>query len=315
MHLLLSCAQLQNLLHQLLRRMSTARAQGCGRSRYGSNHGCWCRSRHCRCLRDGRSRRLGWRCSQSRGRLRCAGNRWLGRLRPRSRLCGHCRSIVRVWQQIVAGRGAGWRRRRATAYGRQRQLWRIAVHGRQVQDVRCGAPEEAGEQGRHGGRAVDAVDALIGDAAVDHQPGLARDGAQNLVQAGVVGIYGQQTVRIGHGGAVRRLLGRRERRRRRWGRRRWHRRQLRRRDRRGGLGGWSLRGSSWNRLHRGARPIAAVSGKADRQPGLRRLCAEHRGQHRRRGYAYSQIPYPASACCLRLHPTPCVRFYWTRSIA
>jgi hypothetical protein len=95
--------------------------------------------------------------------------------------------------------GAGWSGT-AAASGED-ELGRGGGVAFEEEDVGSGAVKERGEDRRGGGGAVVAEDALIGDAAGDFETGLAGDGAEDLVEAGVVGAHVQLAIEIGDGGA------------------------------------------------------------------------------------------------------------------
>jgi len=83
----------------------------------------------------------------------------------------------------IGGAGKSW----AAAAGRKDQFGGSGGIALEKDHVGAGAVEERGQDGRGGGWTVVAEDALVFDAAGDLEAGFAGDGAEDLVEAGVVG--------------------------------------------------------------------------------------------------------------------------------
>jgi hypothetical protein len=88
---------------------------------------------------------------------------------------------------VVKSGGVGVGRRRAAAAGGKDQFGGLVLLALAEEHVAAGTVEEVGEDDGGGGGAVFAEDALVGDATSDLHAGLARDVAEDAVEAGVVG--------------------------------------------------------------------------------------------------------------------------------
>jgi len=82
------------------------------------------------------------------------------------------------------------------------ELFRAVGGGGGVEDVDAGAAQKLGDDVGEGVGAVGSVDASLGAAALNHQVGGIDDGAEDLVEAGVVGGDGKLSIFEKYGGAL-----------------------------------------------------------------------------------------------------------------
>jgi len=116
------------------------------------------------------------------------------------------RGRVFVGGVVVDGSGgAGWGY--AAFAGSEDELGGGVGGGLAEEHVASGAVEEGGEDGGGLGGAVVAEDSLVGDAAGDGDANEVRDGAENLVEAGVFGVDVDEARGVGDDGTMGTVIG------------------------------------------------------------------------------------------------------------